>query len=48
MNIRLIPNPTDAPSKELLKVADLDKLTLAEELSGLALKKAGIHHAPGC
>ena len=23
-------------------------LELAEELSGLALKKAGIHHAPGC
>jgi uncharacterized ferritin-like protein (DUF455 family) len=28
--------------------ASRNTLQLAEELSGLALKKAGVHHAPGC
>jgi bacterioferritin (cytochrome b1) len=34
--------------QELARRASRKTLELAEELSGLALKKAGIHHAPGC
>jgi len=34
--------------QERARLASRKTLELAEELSGLALKKAGIHHAPGC
>ena len=34
--------------QERARRASRKTLELAEELSGLALKKAGIHHAPGC
>jgi uncharacterized ferritin-like protein (DUF455 family) len=38
---------TDA-QQERARRASRKTLELAEELSGLALRKAGIHHAPGC
>lgn len=34
--------------QERARQASRKTLELAEELSGLALKRAGIHHAPGC
>lgn len=34
--------------QERARRASRKTLELAEELSGLALKKAGVHHAPGC
>lgn len=34
--------------QERAKEASRKTLEMAEELSGLALKKAGVHHAPGC
>ncbi len=44
----LLKHALTVEQQERARRASRKTLELAEELSGLALKKAGIHHAPGC
>jgi 1,2-phenylacetyl-CoA epoxidase catalytic subunit len=44
----LLRHATTAEAQEAARRAATRTLELAEELQGLALRSAGIHHAPGC